>query len=78
MNKRFDEITTHITEVAHAVGEQFAQQKTEIINEVRALAENIEGDKIRALLEESGAHRETLEDHEQRIVSLEGLAASAG
>ena len=83
MNERFDamdvkfaQLTDHVSEVVQAVGEQFTRQKAEILNEVRALAENIEGDKIRALSEETGSHKETLANHEERIGNLEGLVSA--
>ena len=79
IDKQFDEIKTHIVDVVQAVGEQMDQLKIDIkadvIQAARVLAENIEGDKLRALAEESGVHRETLADHEERIMSLEGFAS---
>ena len=70
------QLKNHVSEVVQAVGEQFTQERAEILSEVRTLAENIEGDKIRALSEEAGAHKETLADHEKRIGNLERLVSA--
>ena len=42
-----------------------------IINQVRILAENVEGTKIAFLAEASQSHNATLNDHENRIYKLE-------
>jgi len=76
LDEKFSALTDHVTDIVHEIGKRMDQQKAEIIQEVRVLAENIEGDKIRILAEESGAHRDTLADHEERIENLEELVSA--
>lgn len=63
------------SEIVQGIGEQLDDFRTEIVREVRTLAENIEGKKIRVLADESKVHGKTLANHEERIVHLERARA---
>ena len=76
VDKRLDEMTAEIVDVVHMLGKQMEQYKADTIHEMRILAENIEGDKIRILADETSTHKVTLTDHEQRIVHLETLVSA--
>ena len=76
VDRRLDEMTAEIVDVVHMLGKQIEQSKADVFHEMRILAENIEGDKIRVLADETFTHTGMLADHEKRIVNLEGLVSA--
>ncbi|MCL2810401.1 MAG: hypothetical protein FWD25_00715 [Clostridia bacterium] len=76
VDKKFDEMADHIMEVAHILTKQIEQSKADTIHEVRVLNENVEGDKIHVLADETVTHKGVLADHEERIANLEGLVSA--